>query len=280
MTTIQASKDNNCPLLIELHQSGANLHFACITSAIKNNNPAMLTYLLENNCPECFDATLLATRLGHLHLLKILKRFNTVWHPDTLEEAIKHNQIECFKYAFHNGSPYEEDSLMEDVIDEGRIELIEFLLEQDVPLILNSPDLAAFSSKSSVECIKLIVKHGQTVTPAGVIFTIESGKMDKFKYCYQSLTCKRDVQSVWKCSIKCIYTFIKQIDVDDSWWRKHIISPKKGGRYDVDFSAIPELDLFIREKRNLLQEMKEECMETLDRKVEDDVLMYCILPMI
>lgn len=107
-----------------------------------------LQFLLENGVsyPPDSDPCQSAAYVGHLDVLKCLRKHGCPWSETTTDMAVRNGNFEVFKWAVENGCPVHPDNCKR-AARLGYYPLVKWIIEKGCPF--NPADIIALATKDS-----------------------------------------------------------------------------------------------------------------------------------
>tara|TARA_Y100001958_G_scaffold120596_1_gene87711 strand:- start:430 stop:1737 length:1308 start_codon:yes stop_codon:yes gene_type:complete len=134
-----AAAAGNLDALRWLHDCNYLWHSDTYMHAATSGGVAILTYLLDENCPRDVAteaaACECAAERGHLEALQWLRQNNFGWNANTMLSAASNGHIAVLRWAHQNGCPFDvngwEGKMMcEQAAFSGHVEVLRFVCEQ------------------------------------------------------------------------------------------------------------------------------------------------------
>jgi hypothetical protein len=255
------------------------------TNAASEGHIECLKYAHENGCPWDEDTTVEAASEGHLECLKYAHENDCPWSPRAITLAAAHGHLECLKYAHENGCPMSDQVPLEKAAAGGHLNTLRYTFENgckwgDTSCVLlytvkeQHNLIDPFKKQQFFECLKFAVENGCTNNYGGAASkAVCCNDIEKFKYLFDK--CK-DKQAFWKkyCLTKHETFFItkytlNKIDLDDPVWRQ---------LFALDLSDYPTLEAKVNNKKQEIQQMKENSEKNLKHILPLDIIKYDIQP--
>ena len=165
-----ASRRNNLPALMYLHEQGCPWNEQTVINAVALGHLDCLKYALSNDCPrpkgaECFNC---AAHFSQLEVMKYLRSQGFEFKSETLAHAVHlAKNLDCVRYLLEIGCPLSADALFNAACT-GNLACLQYLWERGCPWDNDTAYNAAYYGQ--LACVMYLHKQGcpfHRFTPLG-----------------------------------------------------------------------------------------------------------------
>ena len=202
---IEAAKHGFLDLIKYLFKNDFKFTYQSAKAAIENNQMECLKFMIENDCPydspNSWDGGLcaIATRFGHLEILKYLRQVGIKWTDFIMSAAACSDQVHILEYLYKVGAPSHQ-LIMSNVLSSGSLKCIKFMRENGHEWSSYDLDCVCTFDEAVKKCVLYALEDGCPCSIEIVGKCIRANEFDFLKVLFEYYYDPDPSEKTWFCS--------------------------------------------------------------------------------